>query len=81
MFPRHEVQDGDEGDVRGKEGDEPDAEELVYGDVEDEVFGIVCYHHRIRLAKALQSRPIILSPPPWFGLREGSVKTYQRYPH
>lgn len=38
---RHEMQDRDEGDVRGVEGEEPDAEELVEGDVEDEVFGIV----------------------------------------
>lgn len=35
VFPRHEVQDRDEGDARGEEGDEPDAEELVDGDVED----------------------------------------------
>ena len=42
MFLRHEVQDGDEGDVRGEERDQPDAEDLVYGDVEDQVLGIVC---------------------------------------
>lgn len=32
---RREVQDGDEVDARGEEGEEPDAEELVDGDVED----------------------------------------------
>ncbi len=35
VFLRHEMQHGDEGDVRGEEGDEPDAENLGYGDVED----------------------------------------------
>ena len=35
-----EVQDGGQGDGGGVEGDEPDAEELVEGDVEDEVFGV-----------------------------------------
>lgn len=38
-----EAEDGDEGDGGGEEvgGDEPDAEELVDGDVEGEVWGVV----------------------------------------
>lgn len=35
VFLRHEMQNSDEGDVGREEGDEPDAEELVYGDVEN----------------------------------------------
>lgn len=42
VFLRHEVQDRDEGDARGEEGDEPDAKELMYGDVEDQILGVVC---------------------------------------
>ena len=41
----HEAQDGDEGDGRRVEGDEPDAEDLVHGDVEVEgrfVVGCKC---------------------------------------
>lgn len=44
MLSGHEMQHGDEGDARGEEGDEPDAEELGDGDVEDEVSGIVRCH-------------------------------------
>ncbi len=36
------MQDRDKGDAGREEGEEPDAEQLVDGDVEDEVFGIVC---------------------------------------
>ena len=42
MSLRHEAQDRDEGGARGEEGQEPDTEELVHGNVEDEVLGIVC---------------------------------------
>ncbi len=35
MLLLDEVEDGDEGDGCGEEGDEPDAEDLVDGDVED----------------------------------------------
>ena len=42
VFPRHEVQDRDKGDAGREEGEEPDAEQLVDGDVKDEVLGIVC---------------------------------------
>lgn len=36
----HEVQDGDEGNAGREEGKGPDAEELVEGDVQDEVLSI-----------------------------------------
>ena len=35
FFLFDEVEDGDEGGVSGEEGKEPDAEDLVDGDVED----------------------------------------------
>ena len=35
MFLFDEMEDRDEGDGRGEEGDQPDAEDLVDGDVED----------------------------------------------
>ena len=41
MLEGHEAEDGDEGDGEGKEGQEPGAEELVEGDVEGEVVGVV----------------------------------------
>ena len=54
------MQDGDEGNARGEEGQEPDAEELVDRDVEDEVFRVIGYSDLInRLAGAfwLQRSP------------------------
>lgn len=45
MFLGQEVQDRDEGDGCGEERDEPDAEELVDGDVEGEGLRVVSYCH------------------------------------
>ena len=43
VFLLREVQDSDEGDGRGEEWDEPDAEDLGDGDVEDLRVGVVCW--------------------------------------
>ena len=43
VLTRHEAQDRNEGDGRGVEGYGPDAEDLVDGDVEDQVGGIISY--------------------------------------
>lgn len=37
----HEVQNGDEGELGGEKGKGPDADELVEGDVQDEVLPVV----------------------------------------